>query len=468
MHTLVFRDADGLKHIYNNESGMIFPYSDDLLSALQKAPSEASSEDGYAAGLANKIYLAIRRGKQSQTSVSNYLARRGFRELVLKTTSQCNMRCKYCIYSEHYPKTSGYSNEMTSIEMAQRAVDLFFTLFLKTRQYNATREPLINFYGGEPLLNFEMIKSTVLYVEEKYGSEGPRYSITTNGLLLGNEAIASFLKEYDFSISVSVDGTKRNHDRYRKTVGGQPTYDFILENVSKYFSDYQIINTVCCYDIKSNLLDLAAFYEVNDRRNGGVLPPLLHANQIVSDYSDFYDDVTEDERDEFSSQSNELLSTYIDCLSSGKKPPLFCSALFSGDFFLVAESQKYIWGNDLFVSPTATCCPGDKLLVNPDGSLDLCERGPITRKPLGSVQSGFNFEAAQEIVNQYNANVLSHCSNCNVSRLCSKCYATTEDAPCYHLDASSCEAIRKTIEKRLSVYATIMERNPDAFNRAFA
>ena len=100
MQTLVFRDADGLKHIYNNESGMIFPYSDDLLSALQKAPSESSNEGGYAAGLANKVYLAIRRGKQSQTSVSNYLARRGFRELVLKTTSQCNMRCKYCIYKQ--------------------------------------------------------------------------------------------------------------------------------------------------------------------------------------------------------------------------------------------------------------------------------------------------------------------------------------------------------------------------------
>lgn len=468
MQTFTFHDEEGLEYIYNNESGMIFPYDANLLAMLQRAPFEASAEDGYAAGLANKIYSAIRRGKQSPTSVSEYLACRGFRELVLKTTSQCNMRCSYCIYSDHYPRTRGYSDEMMSIELAQRAVNLFFGLFSKTRQHNGSREPLINFYGGEPLLNFELIRSTVLYVEENYGSERVRYSITTNGLLLGDVKIASFLKKHDFSISVSVDGTKRNHDRYRKTAGGQPTYDAILENINEHFRSYQNINTVCCYDIKSDLLDLTAFYETNDRRNGGSLPPILHANQIVSDYSNFYDDVTESEREKFRSQTSELLSAYIDCLSNDKKPPVFCSALFSGDFFLIAERQKFTWGNSLFISPTATCCPGDKLLVNPDGSLDLCERGPITRNPLGSIQSGFSFKAAQEVVDQYNTFVLPHCSKCNLSRLCSKCYATMPDVPYYHLDTSSCETMRKAIEKRLSAYTTIMRRNPDAFNRAFA
>lgn len=77
----------------------------------------------------------------------------------------------------------------------------------------------------------------------------------------GNKDIANFLKENGFWIVVSLDGTKDNHDRYRVTRGGAPTYDCLMEIIEENFSFYKSIYSVCCYDVTSDLVALTEFYE---------------------------------------------------------------------------------------------------------------------------------------------------------------------------------------------------------------
>ena len=178
------------------------------------------------------------RKKEYVDSIETHLHTNGFSQLTLKVTEQCNMRCKYCIYSEHYPDTKFYSEVYMKWETAKKAVDDFLSHFHRTWERNKTRKPVIAFYGGEPLLGFDVIKKTVEYVKSEYSQYCFNYSITTNGLLLKNKDIANFLKENGFWIVVSLDGTKDNHDRYRVTRGGAPTYDCLMEIIEENFSFY--------------------------------------------------------------------------------------------------------------------------------------------------------------------------------------------------------------------------------------
>lgn len=92
------------------------------------------------------------------------------------------------------------------------------------------RTPGICFYGGEPFLNFPLIKEVVEYVKQ-IDNETIFY-ITTNGTLLNSEII-DFLTENNILITFSLDGFKENHDRNRVYENGRPTFDTIINNINK-------------------------------------------------------------------------------------------------------------------------------------------------------------------------------------------------------------------------------------------
>lgn len=161
--------------------------------------------------------------------IKQYLEVNGFTELILKTTEECNLRCKYCIYSEHYSYTVTYSFNKMEFEVAKKAVDLYLHKVLKQKNfYNINRTPCIAFYGGEPLLNFSLIEKVIKYIKEIYPQLECVYTITTNGLLLRDKVISDFLKENNVVICLSLDGYKENHDRNRLTYNNNPTYDEII------------------------------------------------------------------------------------------------------------------------------------------------------------------------------------------------------------------------------------------------
>lgn len=144
----------------------------------------------------------------------------------LWVTTACNLRCTYCY--EGLEK----SQEFMSLEVADKAVE-----FILEKQQELNDETIVvQFHGGEPLLNEDAIRYVVNQLENKSRNKSIRvmFGVTTNGLLL-NEKNSQFYEEnmeYDFSISI--DGTKYNHDRYRKTFAGKGTYDTLIHNLNKY------------------------------------------------------------------------------------------------------------------------------------------------------------------------------------------------------------------------------------------
>lgn len=154
-----------------------------------------------------------------------YKARYGTKRLSLTIapTLKCNFKCVYC-YEEASERSNSLSeeNQQKIISMVENNLDYI-------SDFNVT------WYGGEPLLQFDIIKELSTKFIEMCNKKGVNYAagIITNGYMLTRE-IASELENLNIkSIQITLDGAKEQHDRRRPLVGGGPTFDTIISNIAK-------------------------------------------------------------------------------------------------------------------------------------------------------------------------------------------------------------------------------------------
>lgn len=145
-------------------------------------------------------------------------------------TYKCNLRCKYCYENNRFAT----DNE----ETVQYNEIINFVKYIADA--NPRDEIIINFHGGEPLLFFDRIKDFVELLSTSLGQRDIYFGITTNGTLL-NEEIIRYLNEKFNEISVSIDGIKRVHDKYRISADGRGSYDKIITNLNKSAIDKEKI-----------------------------------------------------------------------------------------------------------------------------------------------------------------------------------------------------------------------------------
>lgn len=171
---------------------------------------------------------AIKAEKPLNSHRTNYL-----RTICLVLNNSCNLGCEYCFANKgHYDKP----NEQMDFAIAKQAVD---NLAKEVKENNGN-EMSISFFGGEPLLSFNLIQEIVHYIRENYPCYSVHYMITTNGTLI-NKEIAEFMETNKFDIMISIDGTQEIHDYYRKFLNGCGSYKRLLKGIS-YFKNPQILN----------------------------------------------------------------------------------------------------------------------------------------------------------------------------------------------------------------------------------
>jgi uncharacterized protein len=148
--------------------------------------------------------------------------------LCLHICHDCNFRCRYCFADEGAYHSA---RESMSLETAKKAIDFLIENSGKRKVLEA------DFFGGEPLMNFEVIKETVAYAREKEKETGKKFlfTTTTNALLLNDEVIDFFNREME-NVVLSLDGRKEVHDAIRKSVNGKGTFDLILPKIQKFIS----------------------------------------------------------------------------------------------------------------------------------------------------------------------------------------------------------------------------------------
>ena len=146
--------------------------------------------------------------------------------MCLNISHMCNLRCEYC-----FADGGSYSGAMTnmSFEVAKNAVDFLIA------KSGGRRNLEIDFFGGEPLLNFDVVKRIVAYARglEKEKNKNFRFTITTNAMLLDDDAIDFFNKEM-YNVVVSIDGRKSVHNSVRKTVAGKGSFDAAMKNALNF------------------------------------------------------------------------------------------------------------------------------------------------------------------------------------------------------------------------------------------
>ena len=146
-------------------------------------------------------------------------------EYIIHLTEKCNLNCTYC-----YEKRR---NKDISFEDIKHLIDYEIS---QKQKYS-----IIIFYGGEPLLQKNIIKDTIEYINSKKAKTNFYYGITTNGTLLDDDFI-NYMKENKFvNIAYSIDGMKSTHDLNRLTIDGAGTFDIVAKNAKTLLKSFDSV-----------------------------------------------------------------------------------------------------------------------------------------------------------------------------------------------------------------------------------
>ncbi len=145
--------------------------------------------------------------------------------LCLNVAHACNMKCHYCFASQG---DFGMKPSLMSFETGKRALDFLITHSGKVKNLE------IDFFGGEPLLNVEVVKNLVIYGREMEIKHGKKFNftLTTNALLLEDDII-DFIIDNDISVILSLDGRPATNDQHRILNNGTGSYDSIVPKIKK-------------------------------------------------------------------------------------------------------------------------------------------------------------------------------------------------------------------------------------------
>lgn len=160
--------------------------------------------------------------KKEETPIKSDLVK----ALCLHICHDCNLSCKYCFAGKGKYKGKA---EYMSFDVARLAVDFLI-------KNSGNRKILeMDFFGGEPLMNLDVVKKTVEYAKAEGKKAGKifLFTLTTNGVLLTEET-ATWLNDEMENVVLSIDGRREVHDGVRKTVNGKGSYDVIIENIKRF------------------------------------------------------------------------------------------------------------------------------------------------------------------------------------------------------------------------------------------
>ncbi|MFA4929089.1 MAG: radical SAM protein [Patulibacter sp.] len=463
-----FESQSGTTYYYDNEIGIAFPSHPLLKKMIAATPlhkeeiSVAGDDEDflfYSRFLEKLNKIRPKRNtprKHTITAdeVKSMVLREGMIQMTLGVTEDCNLRCRYCIFSDVYTLSRNRSRNVMDFPTAKKALDYYMSLFLEGREYNPLRRPSIGFYGGEPLLNFDLIKKCVQYLKTAYPELDFHFSVTTNGTLLTKEK-EEFLKEHGFYISISIDGPKEEHDRNRVYPNGKGTFSDVIKNANRLIaSGYDRCNAICVFDWKSNIFDLEAFFSRPD------VPKLsIISSPAKQGGCTYFSQFSEEDFKAFKNTESRAFQYYLEHAAHDMDSHSFFSKFFS----LFASRSLYsvpvlVPREQTALPYSGTCVPGRKIFVDCQGNFHPCER--INQFfPTGNVQFGLDFQRIAGIMNEYLEH-LDSCNSCSISKTCGFCYTQFAQKGCFDYASDICKDVEDFKKIDYSRTFTIGENHP--------
>ncbi|MEO0253273.1 MAG: radical SAM protein [candidate division WOR-3 bacterium] len=390
-----------------------------------------------------------------EIQIKELLERKVLRHLILNITENCNLRCKYCIYSGVYWYERKYSNNFAKIEIIKKGLEYFLN-----NSQNSSKI-YISFYGGEPLLRKNVIKEVIEWVKNNFRiNQNVFFIIDTNGTLINEKNIEMFIKN-KIILQISLDGPKGIHDRYRVDKKGKGTFDKVLQNIKKirkinkeYYENYVVFQATCAPPY--NLLEINNFFEEEFFEKNTV-----NLNFVYPYDTSFFEKYkTKENLFEFT--YNELKRDYILRRVKNKEPSPIQKVLFERR---IIDIHKELGRKESALIPlNGTCVPGiRRTYMDIKGNLYCCER--IGEKfKLGDINNGLNIKKIVKLIEMYKK-LSENCTQCWAAKLCNLCFVSAREGKKLTLKRKEeeCNIVKKRIEEAFSIYAEIMEKNPYAF-----
>jgi uncharacterized protein len=478
---VLFKTLSGNNYIFDNTTATTFKVPDqadspaEFLNQINKSRISETLKYGRAI-VHNKNALYKRMQKQfgAFTNLENpqpqspgvdeikrVIDQECFFQLILVVSNDCNLRCKYCFFSDAYPHSRNRSSSQMSFEVAKKAIDYYFTKLETIHRRYPGRKPCITFYGGEPLLNYELVRSVIEYANTQYGNN-IIYSISTNGTLLSSERL-QFLIESNVNIFISLDGPQEEHDRIRVTANNRGSFAEVYDNclrVKEKYPLYQRVMLLCTYDWKTDLIKTNNFFE----ENGAKLPLISFVSSVAPSFTDYYQQFSSVEIKRFKEQLAFLGDQYLECKSAGKYAPNYLEILYGSQVASILLHGKMGNRRSAIIPYTGSCIPGNKICIQPEGQIDICER-VNGRFPIGHVNTGLDYETIRNTLTLYNESLSGKCSSCPVSKLCNMCFQHfSGDKDFFRNPPDVCDSFRMNMIDRLAFTYSILEKNPNAFD----
>lgn len=352
--------------------------------------------------------------------------------LCLHIAHDCNLACKYCFADEgeYHGK-----RELMSYEVGKKALD-----FLVANSGSRTNLE-VDFFGGEPLMNFEVVKQLVKYGRslEEPNNKKFRFTLTTNGVLLDDDILEFANKEMS-NLVLSLDGRKEVHDLMRPRRGGQGSYDTVVPKFIKAAESRNQMNYYVRGTYTRNNLDFAK--DVNHMADLGF--EQISVEPVVADKSESYA-IREEDIDTLIKQYDELTAEMIKRKKEGKP--------FNFFHFMIDLS-----GGPCVAKRLSGCGSGTEYLaVSPSGELYPCHQFMGMKDfLLGNVDEGVIRTDIRDEFKLCNVYAKEKCKNCFAKFYCSGGCAANS----YNFSGSingtyeiGCELQKKRIECAIALKA---------------
>lgn len=355
--------------------------------------------------------------------------------MCLHVAHDCNMICTYCFGEQG---SFAGSKCLMNLETGKMAIDYLL-------QNSGSRRNLeIDFFGGEPLMNFDVVKQLVEYgrEEEKKFGKNIRFTITTNGLLLDEEK-TEYINQVMDNVILSIDGRPEVNDTMRKTVNGRPTYDLITKNYLDFVAKREGLYYVRGTFTRNNLdftKDVEHLIE-KGFRNVSVEP-------VVTDLKQPYA-LQEEDRDRIFQEYDRLAELYLEKHQKGEDFDFF-------HFNVDLEQGPCI------VKRLSGCGAGTEYMaISPEGDIYPCHQF------VGNKEFRIGNLRDQVIVNNQRSTFLK--ANIYDKEACRNCWAKFYCSGGCHANAINmngdimkpytlgCELEKKRVECAIGLYAKLGE-----------
>ncbi len=444
-YRIVLDTNSGAVHVFDEIPFEMLDYLDEsvpedppraMLETLEKRYDEKTVLEAY-----QEILELYRKGqlysKDEYEKYAALLKDAPIKSMCLNIAHDCNLRCKYCFAAQG---DFGGERMLMPFSVARSAIDFLI-------DHSAGRHNLeLDFFGGEPLMNFDVVKQTVAYARgiEKEHNKCFRFTITTNGLLLNDDNIR-FINQEMSNCILSLDGRKEVNDRFRISENGRGSYDIIVPKFQKLVKnrskdkDYYVRGTFSKYNLDFthdilHLLDLG-FTEIS-------VEPVVSDGKL--DYA-----IREEDLPAVFKEYENLSKLIIERKKAGKGFDFF--------HFMIDLNQ----GPCVIKRLRGCSCGNEYVAVTPSGDIFPCHQFVGSEKwKMGNVLDGtFNLKMKNDfaLTNIYSK---PECKNCWAKFYCSGgCNANN-----WQYEGStkkphfiSCQLEKKRIECAVMVQAALAE-----------